>query len=138
MHLPFQKVKKSIVWGRYIDCDNRYFFLYIGSLHIFTGRESIYILQRSSSHILFNVECCKLHEKLLLCHRNYGMMVILLSFLFNYDNLRLKLHYEKRSYPDERWLSTGRFKVGSVPGKSVALAASIKVSKSIMSMMQGH
>ena len=88
---------------------------------------------------MFNVECCKLHEKLLLCHRNYGMVVNLLSFLCNYDNLRLKLHHEKRSsYPDERWLFIGRFKVGSVPGKSVALVASKKVSKSIMSMMQGH
>ena len=71
-------------------------------------------------------------------HRNYGMVVILLSFLCNYDNLTLKLHQEKRSYPDERWLFIGRFKVGSVPGKSVALVASKKVSKSIMGMMQGH
>ena len=71
-------------------------------------------------------------------HRNYGMVVILLSFLCNYDNLTLKLHQEKCSYPDERWLFIGRFKVGSVPGKSVALVASKKVSKSIMSMMQGH
>ena len=52
MHLPFQKVKKTIVWGRYIDCDNRRFFLYICSSHLFTSRKSIYILQRrSSSHI---------------------------------------------------------------------------------------
>ena len=71
-------------------------------------------------------------------HRNYGMAVILLSFLCNYDNLTLKLHQEKGSYPDERWLFIGRFKVGSVPGMSVALEASKKVSKSIMSMMQGH
>ena len=71
-------------------------------------------------------------------HRNYGIVVILLSFLCNYDNLTLKLHQEKRSYPDERWLFIGRFKVGSVPGMSVALEASKKVSKSIMSMMQGH
>ena len=72
-------------------------------------------------------------------HRNYGMVVILLSFLCcNYVNLTLKLHQEKRSYPHERWLFIGRFKVGSVPGMSVALEASKKVSKSIMSMMQGH
>ena len=32
-------------------------------------------------------------------HRNYGMVVILLSFLCNYDNLILKLHHEKRSHP---------------------------------------
>ena len=52
MHLPFQKVKKTIVWGRYIDCDNRRFFLSIGSSHLFTSRQSIYILQkRSRSHI---------------------------------------------------------------------------------------
>ena len=86
---------------------------------------------------MFNVECCKLHVGCDL-HRNYGMVVILLSFLCNYDNLTLKLHQEKRSYPDERWLFIGRFKVGSVPGMSVALEASKKVSKSIMSMMQGH
>ena len=60
-------------------------------------------------------------------HRNYGMVVILLSFLCNYDNLTLKLHQEKRSYPDERWLFIGRFKVGSVPGMSVALEAYKKV-----------
>ena len=60
-------------------------------------------------------------------HRNYGMVVILLSFLCNYDNLTLKLHHEKHSYPDERYLFIGRFKVGSVPGKSVALVASKKV-----------
>ena len=72
-------------------------------------------------------------------HGNYGMVVILLPFLCcNYDNLMLKLHQEKRSYPDERWLFIGRFKVGSVPGMSVALEASKKVSKSIISMMQGH
>ena len=68
-------------------------------------------------------------------YRNYGMVIILLSFLCNYDNLTLKLHHEKHSYPDERYLFIGRFKVGSVPGKSVALVASKKVSKSIMSMM---
>ena len=66
------------------------------------------------------------------------MVVILLSFLCNYDNLTLNLHHEKRSFADERWLFIGRFKVESVPGKSVALVASKKVSKSIMSMMQGH
>ena len=70
-------------------------------------------------------------------HRNHGM-VTLLSFLCNYDNLILKLHQEKRSYPDERWLFIDRFKVGSLPGMSVALEASKKVSKSIISMMQGH
>ena len=57
-------------------------------------------------------------------HWNYGLVLILLSFLCNYENLTLKLHQEKRSYPDERWLFIGRFKVGSVPGKSVALVAS--------------
>ena len=59
-------------------------------------------------------------------HRNYGMVVILLSFLCNYDNLTLKLHQEKCNYSDEGWLFIGRFKVGNVPGTSVALEASIK------------
>ena len=68
-------------------------------------------------------------------HRNYGMVVILLSFLCNYDNLTLKLHQGKRSYPDEGWIFIGRFKVGRVPGMSVTFEAS---KKSIMSMMQGH
>ena len=67
--------------------------------------------------------------------RNYGMVVILLPSLCNYDNLTLKLHQGKRCYPDEGWLFIGRFKVGSVPGISVSLKASKKVSKSIMSMM---
>ena len=53
-------------------------------------------------------------------------MVILLSFLYNYDNLTLKLHQGKRSYPDEGWLFIGRFKVGSVPGMSVTPEASKK------------
>ena len=84
------------------------------------------------------MECCKLHEKLLLYHKNYGMVVILLSFLCNYDNFTLKLHHNKRSYLDERWIFIGRFKVGSVPGKSVAPIASRKVSKFIMNKMIGH
>ena len=72
-------------------------------------------------------------------HRSYGIVVILLSFLCNYDNLSLKLYQEKPSYPDETWLFIGKFKIGPVPGKSVALVvASKKVSKSVMSMMQGH
>ena len=65
-------------------------------------------------------------------NRNYGMVVILLSFLCNYDNLTLQL-YQKNGVT-----LIGRFKVGSVPGMSVALEASKKVSKSIMSMMQGY
>ena len=58
------------------------------------------------------------------------MVVILLSFLCNYDNLTLKLHQEKRSYPDKGWLFIDRFKVRSVSGMSVALVAfkkSIKI-----------
>ena len=62
-------------------------------------------------------------------HRNYGMVVILLSFLCNYNNLTLKLRHKKRSYLDERWLFIGRFKVGSAPGRSVTLVASKKVIK---------
>ena len=30
-------------------------------------------------------------------HSNYGMVVILLSFLFNYNNLTLKLHQKKKA-----------------------------------------
>ena len=71
-------------------------------------------------------------------HRNCGMVVTLLSFLCNYDNLTLKLHQGKHSYPDEGWLFIGRFKVGSVPRISVALRASKKGLKSIMSMTQGR
>ena len=52
-------------------------------------------------------------------HRNYGIVVILLSFLCNYDNLTLKTQL---SY--EGWFFIDRFKVGSVPGTSVALVAS--------------
>ena len=59
--------------------------------------------------------------------RNCGMVVVLLSFLYNYDNLTLKLHQGKRNYPDEGWLFIGRFKVGSVPG--IALKASKKSIK---------
>ena len=42
------------------------------------------------------------------------MVLILLPFLCNYDNLILKLH-QKNSYVDEGWLFIGSFKVGSVP-----------------------
>ena len=37
-------------------------------------------------------------------HRIYDMVLILLSFLCSYDNLKTKFHQEKRSYPDEGWL----------------------------------
>ena len=57
---------------------------------------------------------------------NYGVVVILLSFPWNNDNLTLKLHQEKRSYNDKRWFFIGRFKVGSAPRMSVALEASKK------------
>ena len=66
------------------------------------------------------------------------MLIILLYFLFNYDNLTIKLHQGKRSNTDEGLSFTGRFKDRSVLGMSVALEASKKVSKSIMSMMQHH
>ena len=62
-------------------------------------------------------------------HRNCGMVAILLSFLYNYDNLTLKLQHGKRSYPDEGWLFIGRFKARSVPGISIALKASKKSIK---------
>ena len=57
------------------------------------------------------------------------MIVILLLFLCNYDNLALILRQGKRCYPDEGWIFIGRFKVGSVPGMSVALEASKKSIK---------
>ena len=69
---------------------------------------------------------------------NVTSLVILLSFIKNYDNFALKLHQGKHSYPDEGWIFIGRFKVGNVPGINTAFKASKKVSKSIMSMMQGH
>ena len=59
-------------------------------------------------------------------HKNYGMVVVLLSFLCKYDKLTLKLHQGKRSYPEEGWLFIGRFKVGIAPGMSAALEASKK------------
>ena len=40
--------------------------------------------------------------------------------------MSLKLHQGKRCYPDEGWLFIGGFKVGSVPGITVALEASKK------------
>ena len=43
--------------------------------------------------------------------------------------MTLKFYQEKCSYPDEGWLFIGRFKVGSVPGISVALEASKKSIK---------
>ena len=60
---------------------------------------------------------------------NCGMVVILLSFLYNHDNLTLILHQKKCSCPDDGWFFVGRFKVGSVPKISVALVASKKSIK---------
>ena len=44
------------------------------------------------------------------------MVLILLPFLSNHDNLILKLHQKKKSYLDEGWLFIGSFNLGSVPG----------------------
>ena len=55
------------------------------------------------------------------------MVLILLPFLCNHDNLILKLHQKKQkqkqkkknkknSYLDEGWLFIGSFNLGSVPG----------------------
>ena len=74
----------------------------------------------------FEVDYQRMGLSFFYLHRNYGMVVVLLSFLFNYGNLTLKLYQEKRSYPDEGWLVIGRFKVGNVPGMSVALEATKK------------
>ena len=74
----------------------------------------------------FEADCQKLWYD---SNRNYGMVVILLSFLCNYDNLTLKLHQGKRCYTDEGWIFIGRFKVESVPGMSAALEASKKSIK---------
>ena len=42
MHLPFQKLNKNIVLKRYIDWDNKYFFLFINSSHFsLTGNQFI-------------------------------------------------------------------------------------------------
>ena len=60
-------------------------------------------------------------------HRNYGVVIILLSFLCYYDNL--KLLQGKYYYHDEGWLFIGIFKVGSVLGMSVVLEASKKSIK---------
>ena len=59
------------------------------------------------------------------------MVVILSSFLCIFDNLRLKLNQEKRSYPDKGWFFIRRFKVRNVPGVSavrIASKKSIKIS----------
>ena len=57
------------------------------------------------------------------------MVVILLSFICNYDNLTLKLYQEKRNCPDEGSIFIGRSKAGSVSGMSIALEASKKSIK---------
>ena len=53
MHLPSQKVKETIVWGKYIDCDNRHFFLYIGSSHLFTiaGNQFIFCKEVAATFV---------------------------------------------------------------------------------------
>ena len=78
---------------------------------------------------MFYVEFRKLHEigilKFLIAmllnfylggcdlHRKYGIVVILLPRLRNYDNLILKLHEEKRRYPmkDEFLLTDSKLPV---------------------------
>ena len=150
MHLPFQKIKKNIVWGSYIDWDNRHFFPLYKQFTLFY-LTNLYSAKKQKPH-MFNAEYSKLYGSGSLnffkgtllnghpggfvffqevCHkifleaqfflrecdlyRKCGMAVILLSFLYNYNNLALKLHQGKRSYPDLK-----------------------RVSKSTMSMMQGH
>ena len=66
-------------------------------------------------------------------HRNYGVAVILLSFLCNYDNLTVKLHQEKRSYPDEGWILLADSKL-EVNQEWMLILKHLK-AKSIMSMM---
>ena len=90
-----------------------------GGLVFFWGR----LLEKGSSIFLW-VKGCDLH-------RNYSMVVILLSLIFNYDNLILKLHQKKRSYRDEGWLFIDRFKVGSVPGMRFVLVAAKNKSTKI-------
>ena len=172
MHLPFQKVKRSIVWGRYqtgtIDI-----FSFIQTAQTLFYLTNLYSAKKKQLPHLFNVECCKLHDRgslkffrgMLLnanghpdgfvffeadCQKrglNFSWWRIrppqklwycsnFIVFSFNYDNLTLKLHQEKHSYPDERWLFIGRFKVESVLGMSVALEASKKVSKPIKSLIR--
>ena len=60
-------------------------------------------------------------------HGNFGMAAILLCFLCNYDNL--KLRQGKHCYPAEGWLFIGILKAGSVLGMSVAFKASKKIIK---------
>ena len=44
-------------------------------------------------------------------HRSCGMVVTLLSFLYNYHNLTLKSHQRKRSYADGFLLADSKLKV---------------------------
>ena len=68
-------------------------------------------------------------------HRNYGMVVILLSFFCSYDNLTLKLHQGKHAtlMMDSILLAYSKMEVYQ---EWVLLLKYLK--KFIMSMMQGH
>ena len=91
-------------------------------VRIFFGWEML-LNEDPGGFVFFEADCQErgLKFSLRVCdlHRNYGLLI--LSFLCNYDNLTLKLHQKKRRYPNKRWLFIGRFKVGSVPGKSNGL-----------------
>ena len=54
MHLPFQKVKKNIVWGSYIDWDNiHFFFRFIWTAHTFllAGNQFIFCKEVVATHV---------------------------------------------------------------------------------------
>ena len=42
MHLPFQKLNKKIVWGRYIEWDSRHFSSFILRAHTFLLNQFIF------------------------------------------------------------------------------------------------
>ena len=47
MLLPFQKIKKNIVWERYRDWDNRHIFFYIDSSHFLqAGNQFIFCKEK--------------------------------------------------------------------------------------------
>ena len=54
MHLPFQKVNKQIVWGRYIDWDNRHFFRLYGQLTLFY-LTNLYSASSNHTYLMWNV-----------------------------------------------------------------------------------
>ena len=74
-------------------------------LEFFLGGEGMLLNRDPGGFVFFEADCQERGLKFSLGDvTSVETGLVILSFLRNYENLTLKLHQEKRSYPNERWL----------------------------------